>query len=93
MTIDRRQFLQLAALGGGAVFASSLPGCATSGGANLAQEKDDFYFVQLSDSHWGFEGPKVNPEASMTFADEPPVRMARLIPVGSVSVWVPNVRL
>src|SRR5205814_6306114 len=60
--IDRRQFLQLTALGGGAVLASSLAGCASmSGGAN-----DDFYFVQLSDSHWGFNGPAVNPDARGT---------------------------
>ena len=62
MTIDRRKFLQLAALGGGAVFASSLPGCASLAGPG----SDDFYFVQLSDSHWGFEGPKVNPDARGT---------------------------
>jgi len=62
MTIDRRKFLQLTALGGGAVFASSLPGCASLAGP----EGDDFYFVQLSDSHWGFEGPKVNPDARGT---------------------------
>jgi 3',5'-cyclic AMP phosphodiesterase CpdA len=62
MTIDRRKFLQLAALGGGAVFASSLPGCAALAGS----EGDDFYFVQLSDAHWGFEGPKVNPDARGT---------------------------
>jgi hypothetical protein len=61
MTIDRRKFLQLTALGGGAVFASSLPGCASMGAAS-----DDFYFVQLSDSHWGFNGPAVNPDARGT---------------------------
>jgi len=27
---------------------------------------DDFYFVQLSDSHWGFNGPAVNPDATGT---------------------------
>src|SRR6476659_10136878 len=63
MKIDRRQFLQLTALGGGAVFASSLAGCASMpGGA----PKDDFYFVQLSDSHWGFSGPAINPDARGT---------------------------
>jgi hypothetical protein len=55
---DRRQFLQLTALGGGAVFASALPGCATRG-------TEDFYFVQLSDTHWGFQGPE-NPDARGT---------------------------
>jgi hypothetical protein len=62
MTIDRRDFLKLAALGGGAVFASSLPGCASmaTGGT------DEFYFVQLSDTHWGFNGAVVNPDARGT---------------------------
>jgi hypothetical protein len=59
--IDRRQFLQLAALGGGAVFASGLAGCASMGAGG-----DDFYFVQLSDTHWGFDGPMVNPDARGT---------------------------
>src|ERR1700682_6509200 len=62
MTIDRRQFLKLTALGGGAVFASSLPGCAALG----ASAQDDFYFVQLSDTHWGFNGPAVNPDSRGT---------------------------
>ena len=63
MTIDRRQFLKLSALGGGAVFASSLAGCATFG---AAPGEPDFYFVQLSDTHWGFSGPAVNPDARGT---------------------------
>jgi hypothetical protein len=58
-TIDRRDFLKLAGIGG-AVFASGLAGCATMAGG-----QDDFYFVQLSDTHWGFEGPP-NPEAKVT---------------------------
>src|SRR5258708_35405887 len=62
MKIDRRDFLKLSALGGGAVLASSLPGCASMG----ASGADDFYFVQLSDTHWGFNGPMVNPDARGT---------------------------
>jgi hypothetical protein len=61
--IDRRSFLALAAAGGGAVFASGLPGCASFGAASAAS--DDFYFVQLSDTHWGFQGPE-NPDAKVT---------------------------
>jgi len=60
--MNRRDFLQLAAVGGGAVFASGLSGCASmlaSGG------KPDFYFVQLSDMHWGYTGP-ANPDAANT---------------------------
>ncbi len=57
--IDRRDFLKLAGIGG-AVFASGLPGCAT-----MAAGQDDFYFVQLSDIHWGFQGPP-NPDSKVT---------------------------
>jgi hypothetical protein len=58
--IDRREFLKLAALGGvGVVFASALPGVAQ------AHDGDEFFFLQLSDTHWGFEGPP-NPDAKGT---------------------------
>jgi len=58
--INRREFLKLTGLGSvGVVFASALPGMAS------AAAQDDFYFVQLSDSHWGFEGPP-NPDAKVT---------------------------
>ena len=63
MKIDRRDFLKLTALGGGAVLASSLPGCAALGATGGSE---DFYFVQLSDTHWGFNGPAVNPDARGT---------------------------
>ena len=63
MAIDRRQFLKLSALGGGAVLASSLPGCA---GFARGAGGEDFYFVQLSDTHWGFNGPAMNPDARGT---------------------------
>jgi 3',5'-cyclic AMP phosphodiesterase CpdA len=58
--MERRDFLNLAAAGGGAVFVSGLAGCATA----LASTKD-FYFVQLSDTHWGYQGP-ANPDAAVT---------------------------
>lgn len=57
---DRRDFLRLAGLGG-AVFASSLG----PWGSALAASGQDFFFVQMTDSHWGFEGPP-NPEAKNT---------------------------
>ncbi|WP_375540018.1 metallophosphoesterase family protein [Rugamonas brunnea] len=58
--IDRRSFLRLGAVGGGAVFMSGLYGKAWA-----QQGGDDFYFVQLSDAHWGYRGP-ANPEAQNT---------------------------
>ena len=61
MMMKRRRFMRLAAAGGGAVFASALPGCAALG----ANKERDFYFVQLSDSHWGYRGAD-NPDAEGT---------------------------
>jgi hypothetical protein len=58
--LDRRHFLQLAGLGG-AVWVS---GCASS--TSRTSTADDFYFVQLSDAHWGFDGPSQNPDARGT---------------------------
>jgi Icc-related predicted phosphoesterase len=60
-SIDRREFLKLAGLGG-VVFASGLAGCASMAGA----KQEDFYFVQLSDTHWGFKGAALNPDADGT---------------------------
>jgi 3',5'-cyclic AMP phosphodiesterase CpdA len=57
-TLKRRDFLRLAGAAGGAVFASGLPGWAYG-------RDEDFYFVQLSDAHWGFQGPP-NPDARGT---------------------------
>ena len=64
---DRRSFIKLAGLGGGIVFASSLGhGLGLNAPGSILDHangkvENDFYFVQLSDTHWGFAGPKVNP--------------------------------
>ena len=58
--IDRRQFVALAAAGAGAVFVSGL-----SGVARAMDGADDFYFVQMSDTHWGYQGA-ANPEAQQS---------------------------
>lgn len=59
---------------GGVVFASGLvAGCATNGGATTAPQAParpqlpgrDFFFLQLSDTHWGFKGPP-NPDSELT---------------------------
>ena len=62
MDIDRRDFIKLAGLGG--VVLVSASGCKSLGGGSTNQE--GFYFVQLSDTHWGFEGPAINPDAQGT---------------------------
>ncbi|HVY26236.1 MAG TPA: metallophosphoesterase [Polyangiaceae bacterium] len=62
----RRDFLTLGSLGG-LVFASGL-GCGHEGApaqtpqAAVVPPSNDFFFLQLSDTHWGFSGP-ANPEA------------------------------
>jgi hypothetical protein len=59
-TSNRREFLQLVALGGGVTFMSGL---GFTGPAAAAVQ--DFQFVQMTDTHWGFSGPP-NPEAATT---------------------------
>jgi 3',5'-cyclic AMP phosphodiesterase CpdA len=64
-TIDRRDFLKLVGLGG-VVFASGI-GCASSAtSGRMSAAAEEFYFVQLSDTHWGFTGPEANPDAGGT---------------------------
>jgi hypothetical protein len=62
MIIDRRDFLKILGFGS-AVF--------VLGAGNMldAAEKDlksDFMFLQLSDTHWGFNDPKINPDSEGT---------------------------
>src|SRR5436305_2285526 len=59
----RREFLQLAGVGG-IVFASGLFEACASTDRPRPAPTDDFYFVQLSDTHWGYKGP-ANPEAAV----------------------------
>src|SRR5437763_11895911 len=63
---SRRELLHLLGFGG-AVYASGiLASCA--GAPRKGESADDFFFVQLSDSHWGFKGPP-NPEAANTLRE------------------------
>ncbi|HEV8548158.1 MAG TPA: metallophosphoesterase [Polyangiaceae bacterium] len=71
--LNRRDLLALAGCGG-VVFASGLGGCARAAsesavGAPAAAvtprpTADDFFFLQLSDTHWGYRGD-ANPEAAV----------------------------
>lgn len=63
---NRRELLLLFGVGGVA-FASGLPACsattATEGSRSPVEPPlEDFFFLQLSDTHWGFSGA-ANPEA------------------------------
>jgi len=62
--INRRDFLRLAGLGG-VVFASGL-GHTADAATSRSGKVEEFYWVQLSDSHWGFDGPAINPDAKGT---------------------------
>ncbi|HEX3854891.1 MAG TPA: metallophosphoesterase, partial [Polyangiaceae bacterium] len=75
---ERRDILRLLGVSG-VTFASGLWGCAgpaasapgtqllapPSTGGTLPAPAEDFMFLQLSDTHWGFSGPP-NPEADHT---------------------------
>jgi len=58
--VNRRSFLKIAGVGG-VVFASRL----ARGADAYATSQDEFFFVQLSDTHWGFQGAP-NPDALVT---------------------------
>jgi 3',5'-cyclic AMP phosphodiesterase CpdA len=64
--INRRDFLALVGLTGagvaGVVFASGLP---RARAAERSSGQNDFFFLQMSDTHWGFSGPP-NPDAAVT---------------------------
>jgi predicted MPP superfamily phosphohydrolase len=66
-TIDRRQFIKLAGIGG-VVFASGLGFEVLANPNSQHAACKDFYFVQLSDTHWGFNGPLINPNADKTLS-------------------------
>ena len=63
--MNRFTFIKIMGIGG-AVFATGLPGFSEALGPAAGTKPSDFYFVQLTDTHWGFEGPKANPDATGT---------------------------
>jgi predicted phosphodiesterase len=65
MQFDRRELMKLLGLGG-VVLGSGLPGFSLA--ASKGKPAEDFMFLQLSDSHWGFSGPP-NPEADKTLKE------------------------
>jgi 3',5'-cyclic AMP phosphodiesterase CpdA len=62
---DRRDILKLLGVGG-VVFASGLAGAADRLKERKSRaDNDDFFFLQLSDTHWGYSGVS-NPQAETT---------------------------
>jgi hypothetical protein len=64
MNIDRREFLKLAGIGS-VIFVTGSGSLGHLANAALPGS-DDFFFVQLSDTHWGFNNPAVNPDSAGT---------------------------
>ncbi len=62
MTLNRRNFMKLTAVGG-AVFSTGLSGMNVFA---QTRNQDAFYFVQLSDTHWGFNNQKFNADPQGT---------------------------
>jgi hypothetical protein len=63
MNIDRRDFLKLLGMGGAVLVLGQR---SSADATDITPGKDDFFFVQLSDAHWGFNDPKINPDATGT---------------------------
>jgi hypothetical protein len=64
LTISRRDLLQMMGIGG-VVLASGLAGATPEKKRKKSDADDDFFFLQLSDTHWGYAGVS-NPEADVT---------------------------
>jgi hypothetical protein len=58
--MDRRDFLKLAGIG--IVLVSGMGRVAIAAEKAGKKLPGDFYFVQMSDTHWGFNNPKINPD-------------------------------
>ncbi len=61
---NRRELLRLLGVGG-VVFASGLGPPAAAARRKSARDDQDFFFLQISDTHWGYSGP-ANPRADVT---------------------------
>src|SRR5208337_1324366 len=63
MKIYRKDFLKMVGMSSTAFFLGKV-------GLNAAlktkNDQDDFFFLQVSDLHWGFTGPKINPDSAGT---------------------------
>jgi hypothetical protein len=63
--INRREFLKLTGISGISIVCMSGVG-SLAHAAWGKKTADDFFFVQMSDTHWGFSGPAINPDATGT---------------------------
>ncbi|MBF0516242.1 MAG: metallophosphoesterase [Nitrospirae bacterium] len=61
--IDRRDFLKLIGIGGALIVMDT---GRLAGAADNKMAQDTLSFIQLSDTHWGFNDPKINPDFAGT---------------------------
>ena len=88
--MDRREFLKMA--GVSLVFVSGLPhlaGAAEKLGSKAKPAGKDFYFVQLSDTHWGFDNPKINPDPTGTLPKA--IELVNALPSTRISSSSPGI--
>lgn len=63
--INRREFIRLIGISGVSIVCMSGLG-SMAHAARSKKTQADFFFVQMSDTHWGFTGPAINPDATGT---------------------------
>jgi hypothetical protein len=63
--INRREFLSLVGISGVSLITLSGVGSRAYAYGGIKAD-NDFSFVQMSDTHWGFSGPAINPDAQGT---------------------------
>jgi hypothetical protein len=72
--VSRRHLLRLAGIGSLVLISGLMPGARRLAGADVdpgpaaggEKAEDEFYFLQLTDTHIGFNNPKVNPDGDNT---------------------------
>ena len=63
MKIYRKDFLKLVGMSSTAVLLGKF---GLEAALKNKNDQPDFFFVQVSDTHWGFTGPKINPDSTGT---------------------------
>src|SRR5512137_592344 len=63
MKIDRRDFLKLFGMGSAVLVLGTHR---FSYASNMKTGRDEFLFIQVSDTHWGFSDPAINPDGAGT---------------------------
>ena len=63
MGIYRKDFLKLVGMSSTAIFFGKI---GLDAALKTESDQDEFLFLQVSDLHWGFTGPNINPDSTGT---------------------------